>query len=124
MHEVFRFLNVSASPCGARLRSGEGPVGTSGATDVGGGGVVGSQSLLVDGRGRGALVKVEARVGGVRRTAGTSLGRTGSGGTATDVSVILQGVLVGHGGGGSGVLVVVSVEVRTSGSARLVAIKG
>ena len=70
------------------------------------------------------MVKVEARAGGVRRTAGTSLGRTGSRGTAVDVSVVLQGVLVGHGGGGSGVLVVVSVEVRTGRSTSRVAIKG
>ena len=101
-----------------------GPVGAHGGTDVGGRGVVGRESLLVDGSLRGALVKVEARVGGVRRTAGTSLGRTRSGGTAAHVSVILQGVLIGHGGGGSVVLVVVSVEVRASGSASGVAIKG
>ena len=124
MHEVFRFLNVSASILRGRGFSVESPVGAHGGTDVGGRGVVGSQSLLVEGSCRGALVKVEARARGVRRTAGTSLLRTEGVGAATDVRVIADGVLVGHGGGGSVVLVVVGVESRTSGSAGGVTIKG
>jgi len=98
LHEVFRFLNVSASILRGRGFSTETPVGANGGTDVGGRSVIGSKGLLVEGSLRGALVKVEARARGVRRTAGTSLGRTESSGAATDVRVLAVGLLVGHGG--------------------------
>ena len=109
---------------GALASAIEAPRGTSVTTNIGVSKVVGRQSVGADGRGGAALVKVEARLLAVTGTVGTSGLGTRFRGTAADVVIVLESVLVGHGGGRSAVRVGEVVVGSTSRTALAVAIKG